>query len=248
LAKSKSDSFEYVRVLAFAIVGGICALSARGAFAQSETTLPPDAQIDIAPQPETTANKEDKANADASELGEAPPPTRPRARGLVLETTAGVLGFIGQFRHLAPPAYFMHGQVGYEVLPWLQLFGEADMALTSTSEAEDPSHARAFPMWGFGGGVRLGWRSRVVGAFVQGDVGALTAVVPHDALTYLGFRGAESLGLDVGGRVGVEWYQRDRHLALTLQGGPRLAEGFGKTAVSDVPLMWDTAVGLRYGF
>ena len=178
----------------------------------------------------------------------APPPERPRGRGLVLETTAGMLGFVGQFRHLAPPAYFMRAQLGYELLPWLQVFGEAELALTNTSEAEDPSHARAFPIWGFGGGARLGWRSKVVGAFVQGDVGALTAVVPHGALTYLGFRGAESLGLDVGGRIGLEWYQRDRHLALTLQGGPRLAEGFGKAGVSDVPLMWDTAVGLRYGF
>lgn len=246
-----------MRAPAFAILCGASTLITSGAFAQDAkdaTTLSPDAQIEISPQPEAKPDKGSNAGGTASDGSEspdgaeAPPPARPRGHGLVLETTAGMLGFAGQFRHVAPPAYFTRGQLGYELLPWLQVFGDAELALTSTSEAEDPSHARAFPIWGFGGGVRLGWRSKAIGAFVQGDVGALTAVVPHGALTYLGFRAAESLGLDVGGRVGVEWYHRDRHLALTLQGGPRLAQGFGKTAVSDVPLMWDTAVGLRYGF
>ena len=47
-------------------------------------------------------------------LAEAPPP-RPRRKGLVLESTLGVLGFAGQFRHVAPPAYWLHAQLGYEV-------------------------------------------------------------------------------------------------------------------------------------
>jgi hypothetical protein len=258
LAKTKSDTVQYVRASAFAILCGASTLITSGAWAESQTTLSPDAQIEISAKPEAGADKANEADAaadrggpaggESTDAAEAPPPTRPRGHGLVIESTAGMLGFIGQFRHLAPPAYFMHAQLGYELLPWLQVFGEADLALTSTSEAEDPSHSRAFPIWGFGGGARLGWRSKVVGAFVQGDVGALTAVVPHDALTYLGFHGAESLGLEVGGRIGVEWYQRDRHLALTLQGGPRLAQGFSRSAVSDIPLMWDTALGIRYGF
>jgi hypothetical protein len=179
---------------------------------------------------------------------EAPPP-RPRHHGLVLESTIGVLGFAGQFRHVAPPAYWMHIQLGYEALSWLMLFVESELAFTDTSESEDASHSRAFPLWGLGGGVRASAHLSVpVAAFVQADVGALTAYVPHGALAYLGFRDAESLGAQFGGRVGVEWYAKDRHLALCAQGGPRIAQGFSKFASSGLPLMWDTAAGLRYTF
>jgi hypothetical protein len=51
-----------------------------------------------------------------------------------------------------------------------------------------------------------------------------------------------------GGRIGVEWYQLDRHLALSLEGGGRDATGFAKVAASDTALMWDAAVGIRYTF
>jgi hypothetical protein len=104
-------------------------------------------------------------------------------------------------------------------------------------------------MWGIGAGARAGVHfSERVAVFVQGEVGALTASVPHDALAYLGFRGAESLGAQFGARVGVEWYQKDRHLALCAQGGPRIAQGFSKSLDSTLPLMWDAAIGLRYTF
>jgi len=73
--------------------------------------------------------------------------------------------------------------------------------------------------------------------------------VPHNALTVLGFRNAESLGLSVGGRVGVQWYQIDRHMALTAQVGARDALGFAKVAsAGDTPIMWDAALGLGYTF
>jgi hypothetical protein len=210
----------------------------------------PDTPIQISPEPETRADATDAVYAAARGAdpgGEAPPPSRPRRRGVVLESTLGVLGFGGKFRHLAPPAYWVHADLGYEALSWLMVFGEAELAFTSTSEAVDPSHARAFPLWGFGGGVRAGVRAGSLGAFVEGSVGALTAVVPHDALAYLGFKDAEKLSPQYGARLGVEWYQRDRHLAITLEGGARLAEGF-KSASSDLPLMWDTGLGLRYTF
>lgn len=228
----------------------VLALAAMPAFAQGKA-LEPDAEIEIAPEPETAPAPRDTGGADAESPspGEAPPPLHPRHRGLVLESTLGVLGFAGQFRHLAPPASWMHTELGYELLSWLMLFGEAELAFTNTGEAVDASHARAFPMWGFGGGARAELRAGTFGAFVQGSVGALTAFVPHDALTYLGFRGAESLGVQFGGRLGVEWYPRDRHLAVTLQGGGRVAQGFAKLESSaDLPLMWDTGLGLRYSF
>jgi hypothetical protein len=219
---------------------------------QSEVAAEPPG-IDVrekGSEPEPTPDVGDEELSARPRLGEAPvPPQRPRHKGLVLESTLGVLGFAGQFRHLAPPGSFIHAQLGYEILQWLMLFGEAELAFTDTSESQNASQSRAFALWGFGGGARAGVHVGNLGGFVQGDVGALAAQVPHDLLAYLGFREAERLSTQFGARVGVEWYQRDRHFALTVQGGPRVAEGFSKfAAASDLPLMWDVAAGLRYTF
>lgn len=86
---------------------------------------------------------------------------------------------------------------------------------------------------------------------MQGDAGALEAYVPHGTLGILGYSKAESFSFAVGGRVGLEWYMVDRHLALVAQGGLRDASGFARTgagAPSDLPLMWDGGAGLRYTF
>jgi hypothetical protein len=160
-----------------------------------------------------------------------------------------VLGFAGQFRHVAPTAYWLHGQLGYELLPWLMLFGEGELAFTDTSEASDPSHVKAFPMWGFGAGARVTFHATdQVAFFAQGSIDGLTAVVPHDALAVHGYRSAESLNASFGVRVGLEWYQIDRHLALSLQVGVRDAQGFSNFIANDFPLMWDAAAGVRYTF
>ena len=205
--------------------------------------LPPDTPVEIATSPPegkiTPAREFDVA-----------PPVRPRPRGLVLETTAGILGFGGQFRHVAPPAFWMHAQVGFEPLAWLMLFAESELAFTDTSEAGVGSHARAFSLWGFGGGLRAGIQpSDRVALFVQGEAGGLTANVPRRALATLGFPEAEMVSFQFGGRVGAVWYQIDRHLALTASAGARVAEGFSKLfAANDVPLLWDASVGWRYAF
>jgi hypothetical protein len=219
---------------------------ARGQGAQPAPApeLSPEARVEIATTP-----PEGKTAEETVAGPDQPPPTRPRHKGLVLESTLGVLGFAGQFRHVAPPAYWLHGQLGYELLRWLMLFGEGEVAFTDTSESEDESHTRAFPLWGFGAGARATIHaSDRVAVFGQGQVGALTAYVPHNTLTVLGYRKAESLQLALGGRLGVEWYQADRHLALCVQIGARDAQGFAKLGSSDVPLMWDGAAGLRYTF
>lgn len=220
------------------------------AWAQAEggATLAPDAQIQIS----TTVPEGKTGEVDTTlptPPAEAPPP-RPHKKGLVLEGTSGVLGFAGHFGKVAPPGFFMHMQLGYELLDWLMLFAEGELAFTTTSNAQDESHAMAFPIWGFGGGARATIHlSPRFAFFVQGDVGGLTADVPHDSLTILGFQQAESLSPQYGGRVGVEWYMIDRHMALTAQGGARLATGFAEVIGStDVPLVWDASVGIRYTF
>lgn len=244
-----------VRTPALAIVASLVAmtmtmtmtLAPLRALAQ-DTTLPPDAHVEI----QTTAPEGKTTEIDTT-LPTPPPealPPRPRKKGLVLETTAGALGFLGQFRHLAPTGFWMHMQLGYEVLDWLMVFGEGELAFTDTSVSQDESHAMAFPIWGFGGGLRATIHpTERFAFFVQGEGGALTAYVPHDSLTVLGFRDAEGLNGQVGGRIGLEWYHLDRHMALTAQGGLRDALGFEKVVGgSDLPLMWDASAGIRYTF
>jgi hypothetical protein len=211
--------------------------------------LPPDAHIDIAPTPPEPKVLEAPTDAGPEGPVEAPPP-RPHRKGLVLESTLGVLGFGGQFRHVAPPAYWLHAQLGYELTDWLMAFGEGELAFTDSSVAQDPSHSQVFPLYGFGGGARgtVHFTPRVA-AFLQAQVDALSANVPHNALTFLGYKKAETLGPSFGARLGVVWYQIDRHLALTAQVGARDALGFARTTgASDLPIMWDGALGLSYTF
>lgn len=228
-------------------------LDARLASAQrpaDTNVLPPDAHIEIAPQPpEPKAPPEAPTDVGAEGIAEAPPP-RARHKGLVLESTLGVLGFVGQFRHVAPPAFWLHAQLGYEVLDWFMIFGEGELAFTDTGESQDASRSIAFPLWGVGGGARATAHATPRFAlFGQGQVDGLAAAVPHNALTVLGFRKAESLAASFGVRVGAEWYQIDRHLALCVTIGARDAQGFAKvTAASDTPIMWDAALGIRYTF
>ena len=211
-------------------------------------TLAPDAQVNIATTP-----PEGKTGESDTTLPTAPaeaPPPRPRRKGVVLEQTLGALGFGGQFRHVAPPGLWMHMQLGWELLKWLMVFGSGELAFTSSDVTQDASHSMAFPIYGFGGGLRatLHVTDRFA-FFVQGEGGALTAYVPHDSLTILGYRDAEGLNGQIGGRLGLEWYMIDRHLALTAQAGLRDAMGFAKViGASDLPLMWDGAAGLRYTF
>jgi len=239
-------------VLLAGLAGSVGATVASPAWAQSDTsatvTLAPDTQVPIS----TTPPEGKTGEADTTlptPPPEAPPP-RPRRKGLVLESTAGVMGFAGHFNQVAPPALFMHLQLGYELFKWLMIFGEGDLAMTTTSNGADESHSIAFPIWGFGGGLRATIHATERFAFfVQGDVGALTAYVPHDALTILGFHDAEALNPAYGGRVGVEWYAGDRHIALTAQGGVRDATGFAEViGPTDLPLVWDALVGFRYTF
>jgi hypothetical protein len=221
---------------------------AQPAFAQASApaTPPPtgaEAEATLKPAPKTP---ESILQAPPPE---APPPL-PRKKGFVLESSLGVLGFLGEFRHVAPPAYWMHMQFGYEALFWLMVFGEGELAFTDTSVSHDATHVRAFPVFGFGGGLRATIHPMERFAFyVQASIDALEADIAVGALGNLGYRDAESLNPSFGGRLGLEYYQLDRHLALGVAGGIRDAQGFARHAgTSDAPLMWDGAAVLRYTF
>jgi hypothetical protein len=219
--------------------------------AQGQAELAPDTQIDV-----STKAPEGKTSEPDTTLPAPPaeaPPVRPRHKGIVVESTIGMLAFAGQFRHVSPPAVWLHGQVGYEIFNWLMVFGESELALTDTSEAQSESQSMGFPIFGFGGGARgTIHMSERVALFLQGDLGEMEAMVPQGSLAGLGFGNAENFNLYFGGRVGVEWYQIDRHMALVAQGGVRDAQGFAKSEAfvpaNDTPLMWDAGLGLRYTF
>ena len=179
---------------------------------------------------------------------EAPPPP-PYKRSLVIDSNLGAIGFLGKFGDVAPPGFWFHTQLGYEIFKWLMVLGEGEIAFTDTSNAQDPPKTRAFPIFGFGGGVRftIHFTDRL-GVFLQPSLGLMKADIAHNALSILSFRDAESFGLYAGGRLGVEWYMVDRHFALGLTSGVRLAQGFQKAIGSDTPLALDGAASVRYAF
>lgn len=178
------------------------------------------------------------------------PPLPPYKNTLVLDTSIGALAFLGQFGKVAPPAVWLHTQLGYEFTKWVMVYGEGELAFTDTSNAQDPPKTRAFPIFGFGGGARFTARfTDRFGMYLQGGLGLMKADIKTRALRIIGYGDAEDLGLYFGGRLGIEWYMPDRHFALGVTGGPRLATGFQRVAGgSDTPLMIDVGASLRYAF
>jgi hypothetical protein len=213
-------------------------------------TLAPDANVDFSEAaPEGKTTEESTAKVDYN----APPPSRPRKKGFVLESTIGALGFLGHFQHVAPTAFWLRTQLGYEFFTWLMLFASGELAYTDTSEATDPSHSQAFPIYGVGGGLRgTIHATERVAITLSGDVGGMASDIPKGSLGQFGYGQAEGFNPYFGGHLGVEWYQVDRHLALAAQGGVRDAVGFSRNqlagAGSDLPLLWDGGVALRYTF
>jgi hypothetical protein len=227
------------------LVGCVTALFATIPAAAEEPQVDSSQQIVVAVAPPGEAQAAPPHDEASTELRE-----RPRRPGLVVETTVGMLGFAGNFRHVSPPAYWVHGQVGYELTRGFMVYVDGEGGWTDTSESLQEADALAVVLWGFGGGLRgtIHATDRVA-VYVQGGVGAFAADVKHDELTVLGFRNAESINPSAGARVGVEWYQIDRHLALAAACGARYAEGFARVVgPSDLPLIWDAGLSLRYTF
>jgi hypothetical protein len=166
----------------------------------------------------------------------------------VVESRLGALAFLGDFRHVAPTAPWWHADIGYEIAKWFAVFGYGELSFTSSSEAEGPSNSYAFPIYGFGGGLRgTVHATDRVAFFLEADGGAMRADVPKGALADLGYANAERFGASFGGRVGVEWYQIDRHLAFGLDVGLRDATGFAEEFIgTGPPLMLDASGAIRY--
>lgn len=227
------------------VVGALATmLVASNARAEEQTV-----SVDLEKDRKAASPAEPSADANAPPP-EAPPPP-PYKKTVVLDSAIGAIGFFGEFGKVAPPGPYFRTQLGYEVLKWLMLFGEGELAFTDTSVREAPPRTRAFSIFGGGGGARFTVRfGERFGVYAQASVGMLKADVGKNALGNLGFRDAESLDTYLAGRLGFEWYQLDRHFALGFTVAARLAQGFGITRVgtSDTPLLGDAAVSLRYAF
>lgn len=227
------------------------ARAADAATSSGATPTPTEEQIEAAVKADANgALPSASVSASAPGADEEAPPPIPRKKGIVLESRLGALAFLGRFRQVAPTAPWFQVDAGYELFRWLFLFGEAELALTDTSVAQEASKARAFPIFGFGAGGRLTVHlTDRVALYGQGSLGAMKADIAKNAFGLLGFKDAESLGVYFAGRVGVEWYMVDRHMALGFGGGVRDAKGFAKTGPGgDTPLMLDVALALRYTF
>lgn len=180
---------------------------------------------------------------------EAPPPP-PYKKSLVIDGSLGALRFLGKFGDTAPTAPWLRTQIGYEIFKWLMPFAEGELGFSDTSGTQDPPKTRAFPMFGFGGGVRFTVRfTDRFGAYLQGSIGAMSADIRTNALAIIGFKKAESLGLYAGGRLGLEYYMMDRHFALGASAGLRDATGFKyQGSGGDTPLAFDAGLSVRYAF
>lgn len=208
-----------------------------------------EASADPARGLEADLHAKPAVKADTPESLEAPPPP-PRRHGLVLSANLGGLFFPGAFGKLSPPAPHLRVGLGYEIFRWLMVFGEGELAFGSTHVANDEPYVRAFPIWGFGAGARgtipIGSR---VGLWLEAAPGFWKAETATNALGVLGFRDAESLGLFVRGRIGVDWYQIDRHFALFVAGGARFAPSFTYTVgAAGLPVVAEGSGGIRYTF
>lgn len=227
--------------------------------ASAVTTFAPRAHADEPAQPATPiapAQIDLEKDQQSAALVDAPvapveaPPPPPYTKSVVLDSTLGALVFLGKFGKTAPAGPQIRTQLGYELFKWLMLFGEGELAFTDTSGTQAPPKTRAFPIFGFGGGARVTVRfTDRVGAYLQGSLGAMKADIRKHALEIIGFKDAETLGLYLGGRVGVEYYPLDRHFALGVSAGLRDATGFkAQTGGGDTPLAFDAGASIRYAF
>lgn len=187
--------------------------------------------------------------ADARESDEdLPPELPPRHHGFVVEGSAGALGHLGNMRDVSPVAPWFRLQLGYELFDWLMLFGQGDVAFSSTRYAQRPPATRSYALFGFGAGARLSWQPfSAVGFYLQGDAGF--ASVDEDVLATYGYPDADRLRPFVGGSLGVDWFQLSPHYALSLGAGARdYFQSFERVYGTRPPVAWFGTVAIRYAF
>lgn len=178
---------------------------------------------------------------------EAPPPP-PRHHGVLVESGIGVVGHLGPLKNISPVSPAFSLKVGFEPLSFLLVFAEGELSIANTSYAQPPPPPRTYRMYAFGGGVRLTLPiGELFGAFAEGSLGL--SRVSEDVLSVYGYRDAHELNPYFGGRLGVEWYPVNPHLALGLGGGVRSYNaGLKRQRSSDPALAWSVGPAIAYRF
>ncbi len=192
----------------------------------------------------TTESTEDRPSPAADEA----PPAPPRHHGFVIETGVGALAHLGPLEHVTPLSPRFHVQVGYEPFKFLTVFGEGDLTFSTTSYARRPPPPRSYGLYGFGAGLRLtlAFIDRL-GGYLEGSAGMARA--SEDVLEVYGFRHSTEFSLYFGGRLGLEWYPVNPHLAVGLWFGARsYAQGFERERSDQMPLALMSGLSLRYTF
>jgi hypothetical protein len=174
------------------------------------------------------------------------PQLPPRRHGFVLEGSVGALGHLGDMRTISPVAPWFRLQVGYEVLDWLMLLAQGDVAVSSTSLARRPPDSRGYALFAVGAGARLSWQPLTsLGFYLQGDAGA--ASIDQDVLGTYGYADADQIGPYAGGSLGIEWFQTSPHYGLSISGGGRdYFQNFDRISGERPPLAWFSSVAIRY--
>lgn len=229
------------------VVGAAFVASAHDARADEPAPSPSaaaDAAAVTAAAPPAPAPGPDAADAEL----EAPPPP-PYKPGVVIEGGLGAAAYFGSFGRVAPPGPWFQALFGYEPFPWLLVLAQGELGFTDTSGVQAQPRTRAFPLYGVSAGARFQARfGERFAAWIQGEAGVLDADIAQNALRLVGHTNAESVGLTVGARTGVELRQIDRHLALGLSVGARHASSLVADREGGLALMGDVALRLRHVF
>lgn len=178
---------------------------------------------------------------------EAPPPP-PRQHGFTLEAGIGAFSHLGPLAHVSPTSPWFHLQVGYEPFRWLMVFGEGDLVFSNTSYAAQPPPTRTYRLYGFGPGLRfsLPFGERF-GVYLEGSGGL--SRVSDDLLAIYGYAEATRLKLYFGGRLGLEWFAPNPHIAVALSFGVRsYQQGLKRERSDEAPLALLGNLGIRYTF
>jgi hypothetical protein len=180
---------------------------------------------------------------------EEQPLPAPRRHGFVLESGIGFVTQVGSLAHIAPTAPDFQLRFGYEVLSWLMPFIEADIAFANTAYASEPPPPRSYFHFGAGAGARFTLPvGRILAVFAQGSVG-LAAISEQNVLSIYGFPDADEPNLYLDGRIGLEWYQVNPHLALGFHGGIRsYGQGLTRERGGEAPIAVLASANLRYAF
>ncbi|HWO07896.1 MAG TPA: hypothetical protein VNN80_00410 [Polyangiaceae bacterium] len=222
------------------LLAALCSAAPLVAQAAEEERELDEAGLDawLSREPETAS---DGSRVEAEETEPAP-----RHHGVVFEGSVGALGHLGNMRDVSPVSPWFRLQVGYELLDWLMVFGQGDVALSTTSLASRPPEPRSYALFGGAGGARLTWAAfDAVSFYLQGEAGLSS--VSQDVLATYGYPEADRLHPFAGGALGIEWYQLSPHYALAVSGGTRdYFEGFERVYGSRPPLVWFSSVAIRY--